>query len=264
MGKKGSRRRTTGLRGRRGTRQRLKLVSPLKNGRRDLGERANNRRRMRHLKGRDIGAMVDGERVAVVSGESEKSRVVPLRDISLGGVKIPIDFIPDAQKGGKDENRRTDERRRRRGGGRSGRRRGGGKEDRKWRLDIFRRIHIFFFFDVTLAGRESQRPVDDNGENDRADDANGRALCVDGDRRERSGGERDDGDDDGCLSDWLRFYISKANFMSGASGEGGEDRRGSKERACESARARGRNQGQKRRPKLGRRILHGSSVWAKT
>jgi hypothetical protein len=122
----------------------------------------------------------------------------------------------------------------------------------------------FFFFDVTLAGRESQRPVDDNGENDRADDANGRALCVDGDRRERSGGERDDGDDDGCLSDWLRFYISKANFMSGASGEGGEDRRGSKERACESARARGRNQGQKRRPKLGRRILHGSSVWAKT
>jgi hypothetical protein len=146
MGKKGSRRRTTGLRGRRGTRQRLKLVSPLKNGRRDLGERANNRQRMRHLKGCDIGAMVDGERVAVVSGESEKSRVVPLRDISLGGVKIPIDFIPDAQKGGKDENRRTDERRRRRGGGRSGRRRGGGKEDRKWRLDIFRSIHIIIFF----------------------------------------------------------------------------------------------------------------------
>jgi hypothetical protein len=136
MGKKGSRRRTTGLRGRRGTRQRLKLVSPLKNGRRDLGERANNRRRMRHLKGRDIGAMVDGERVAVVSGESEKSRVVPLRDISLGGVKIPIDFKPDARKGGKDKNLGTDERRRRRGGERSTRRRGGGGEGRRRRRKI--------------------------------------------------------------------------------------------------------------------------------
>ena len=65
----------------------------------------------------------------------------------------------------------------------------------------------FFFFDVMLTGRESQRQVDDDGENDRADDANGRTLCVDGDRRERSGGERDDGDDDGCLSNWLRFYF---------------------------------------------------------
>ena len=32
----------------------------------------------------------------------------------------------------------------------------------------------------------------------------------------------------------------------------------------EVTRVRGRNQGQKRRPKSGRRILHGSSVWAKT
>jgi hypothetical protein len=32
-------------------------------------------------------------------------------------------------------------------------------------------------------------------------------LCGDGDRRERSGGEGDDGDDDGCLSDWLGFYF---------------------------------------------------------
>jgi hypothetical protein len=189
---------------RRGTRQQLKLVSPLKNGRRDLGEKANNRRRMRHLKGRDIGAMVDGERVAVVSGEREKSRVVPLRDINLGGVKIPIDFIPDARKGRKDENLGTDERRRRRGGGRSNRR---GREERRRRRKILRRIHNIFFFFVMLAGRETQRQVDNNGENDRADDANGRALRVDGDRRERSGGERNDGDDDSCLSDWLGFYF---------------------------------------------------------
>ena len=59
-------------------------------------------------------------------------------------------------------------------------------------------------------------------------------------------------------------FISKANFMSGASGEGADGRRGSKERVCESARVRGRNQGQKRRPKLGQRIPHGSSVRAKT
>ena len=64
-----------------------------------------------------------------------------------------------------------------------------------------------FFFEVTLAARESQCQIDNNGENDQADDANGRALCVDGDHCKRSGGERDDGDDDGCLSDWLRFYF---------------------------------------------------------
>jgi len=52
--------------------------------------------------------------------------------------------------------------------------------------------------------------------------------------------------------------------MSGASGEEADGRKGSKERVCEGARVRGRNQGQNRRPKLGRRILHGSSVWAKT
>jgi hypothetical protein len=58
---------------------------------------------------------------------------------------------------------------------------------------------------VTLAGRELQRQVDKNGKNDQADDADGRALCVDGDRRERSGGEDDGGNDDSCLSDRLGF-----------------------------------------------------------
>ena len=56
---------------------------------------------------------------------------------------------------------------------------------------------------MTLAGRESQRQVDNNGENDQADDANGRALCVDSNRRKRSGGEGNDSDDDHCLSDSL-------------------------------------------------------------
>ncbi len=52
-----------------------------------------------------------------------------------------------------------------------------------------------------------QCQVDNNGKNDQADDANGQALCVHGDRRERSGGEGNDGDDDSSLSDWLRLYF---------------------------------------------------------
>jgi hypothetical protein len=41
----------------------------------------------------------------------------------------------------------------------------------------------------------------------RTTDANGWALCIDGDRHKRSGGEGDDGNDDGSLSDWLGFYF---------------------------------------------------------
>ncbi len=52
-----------------------------------------------------------------------------------------------------------------------------------------------------LAGRETQCQVDNNGENDQADDANGQALCVDGDRCKRSGGEGDDSNNDSCP--WL-------------------------------------------------------------
>ena len=64
---------------------------------------------------------------------------------------------------------------------------------------------MIFFFVEALAGGEPQGQVDDEGKNDRADDADGRALGVDGNRREGAGGEGDDGDDDGCLSDWLGF-----------------------------------------------------------
>ena len=47
------------------------------------------------------------------------------------------------------------------------------------------------------------------------------------------------------------IFISKANFIRGASGEGWNGRKGLKERVCKSACVRGRNHGQKRRPKLG-------------
>ncbi len=62
-------------------------MTSLKNRRRDLGKGANNCRRVRSLKGRDIRTVVDGERVAIVSDESEKSRVVPFCDITRQGVK---------------------------------------------------------------------------------------------------------------------------------------------------------------------------------
>jgi hypothetical protein len=108
---------------------------------------------MRNLKGRNIGALVDGKRVTIVSGKSEKSHVVPLGNVSRRRVKIPIDVEPVARKRGKDKNLGTGERRRRRGGGR---------EERRRRQNIFNRI---LFFVLTSAGRESQCQVVNNGKN---------------------------------------------------------------------------------------------------
>jgi len=99
---------------------------------------------MKNLEGRNIGAVVDGERVTAVSGESEKSRVVPLRNISRRRVIIPIDVVLVAWKGGKDKNVGTGERSRRRG--RSDRHRSGGREERRRRQKIFNRI---LFVDVS-------------------------------------------------------------------------------------------------------------------
>jgi len=58
----------------------------------------------------------------------------------------------------------------------------------------------------------------------------------------------------------LGYYFSEENFMPGAEGEGEGGYMGSRERACEGARARGGNRGQQRRPILGGQNLHGSSV----
>jgi len=164
---------------------------------------------VRSLKDSEIGTLVDGERMTVVSGESKKSHVVPHRDVSRRRVKIPIDVVLVARKGGKNKNLGTGERSRCRDGGRSDRHRSGGREECRRRRKIFSRIHYncFFVFLLMLAGRESQRQVDNDGENDQADDADGQALCVDGDRCERSGGEGYNCDDDGCLSDWPGFYF---------------------------------------------------------
>ncbi len=46
-------------------------------------------------------------------------------------------------------------------------------------------------------------------------------------------------------------FILKANFIGGASGEGWNGRKGSKERVCKGVCMRGRNHGQKQQPKLG-------------
>ena len=78
------------------------------------------------MEGRNIGAVEDGERLTVVSGKSEKSRVVARRNVSRRRVIIPIDVVLVSRKGGKDKNLGTEERSRRRGGGKSDRRRSGG------------------------------------------------------------------------------------------------------------------------------------------
>ncbi len=87
----GRRRRPVGGRSSRGCGRKLKLSSPSKDGRRDLGEWANNPRRMRDLKGCNIGALVDGKRVT-------KSHVVPLGNVSRRRVKIPINVVLVARK----------------------------------------------------------------------------------------------------------------------------------------------------------------------
>jgi hypothetical protein len=115
---------------------------------------------VRSLKGRDIRTVVAGERVAVVRGESEKSRVVPFRNVSRRRVIIPIDVVLVARKGGEYKNLGTGERSRRRGGGRSDRRRSGGREERRRRRKIFNRIHnnIFFFFFVDVSEEKIAMP----------------------------------------------------------------------------------------------------------
>ncbi len=158
----GRRRRPVGGRSSWGCGRKLKLPSPSKDGRRDSGEWANNCQRMRDLKGRNIGALVDGERVsvAVVSGKSEKSRIVPLGNVSRRRVKIPIDVILVPRKGGENKNLGTGERHHRRGGGRSIRRRGGGREERPRRWKISKRIHnnIVFFFCRGVSGERIATP----------------------------------------------------------------------------------------------------------
>ena len=82
------------------------------------------------------------------------------------------------------------------------------------------RVHLslFFFFlyivEQHLARCEANRNVDDDGEGDGAEDADRSVLCGDCDRRQRSGGHGDDGDDDGCLGDGLRFNF-KDQFHAG-------------------------------------------------
>jgi len=154
----GRRRRLVGGRSSGGQGRKLKLPSPSKDGRRDLGEWANNRRRMRNLEGRNIGAVVDGERVTVVSSESEKSRVVPLGNVSRRRVKIPIDIVLVARKGGENKNLGTGERRRRRGGVRSSCRRGGGREECPRRREISKRIHNNIFFCRNVSGERIATP----------------------------------------------------------------------------------------------------------
>ena len=135
------RRQTAAGRSRGGSGRKHKRASPFDDRSRHFVERANVCSWSRSLKGCQIRALEDGQGIGIVSGKGEKGRVIPLCDISSGGVKIPIDFILVAQERGKDKNPWTD-----RAGGRSSclRGRGRGREERWRRRKIFRRIHIFF------------------------------------------------------------------------------------------------------------------------
>ena len=59
----------------------------------------------------------------------------------------------------------------------------------------------------TLARSKTQGRVDDKSEEDRAEDADRRALGVNRDGRQRCGRGGDDGDDDACLRHRLSFYF---------------------------------------------------------
>ena len=140
--------RTAAGRSRGGSGRKHKRATPFDDGSRHLVERANKCSWIRSLKGGQIWALEDGQRIGIVSSEGEKGHVIPRRDISSGGVKIPIDFILVARERGKDKNPWADERCRRRGGGRSRRRRGGGRKECRRRRKIFRRIHNILFFSL--------------------------------------------------------------------------------------------------------------------
>ncbi len=84
-----------------------KRASPFDDGRRDFAERANSGSWIRSLKGGQIRALEDGKGIGIVSSEGEKGRIIPRRDISPGGVKIPIDLILVPRERGKDKNQWT-------------------------------------------------------------------------------------------------------------------------------------------------------------
>jgi hypothetical protein len=87
------RQQTAAGRSRRGGRRNQKRTSPFDDGRRYFAEWANSGSWIRSLKGCQIRALEDGKGISIVSSEGEKGRIIPRRDISSGGVKIPIDFI---------------------------------------------------------------------------------------------------------------------------------------------------------------------------
>ena len=152
------RRQTAAGRSHGGSGRKHKRATPFDDGSRHLVERANNCSWIRSLKGCQIRALEDGQGIGIVSSEGEKGRIIPLRDIRSGGVKIPIDFILVARERGKDKNPWADERCRRRGGGRSSRRRGGGRKEHRRRRKIFRRIHNILFFFCDVSGERNATP----------------------------------------------------------------------------------------------------------
>ncbi len=84
-------------------RKKAEVRAPFDDGSRHFGERANICRWIGGLKGRQIWTRVDSQGIGIASSEGEKGRVIPFRDIGVGGVKIPVDFILVAREWGKDK-----------------------------------------------------------------------------------------------------------------------------------------------------------------
>jgi hypothetical protein len=104
---------------------------------------------------------------------------------------------------------------------------------------------------------EAEGEVDDHRKNGHADDACRHGAEVDYNRCNRFGGERDDADDDRGLRHRL-VLISRANFMPLSDGEYQEKQKNLRKRAEKAPGRKEGIQGQCRRQKLRRRLLHGS------
>ena len=133
-------------------------MTPFDDGSRHLVERANKSSWIRSLKGGQIRALEDGQGMGIVSSEGEKGRVIPHRDISLGGVKIPTTsyLLPGSGERTKILELTIDAAAEA-GGGAAAAGAGGGKSA-GGRRKIFRRIHNIRVFFVDVSGERNTMP----------------------------------------------------------------------------------------------------------
>ena len=128
--------------------------------------------------------------MAMHGGETNEGQETPFSDVSQGGIIEAINLVKITRKGGELEDLGADGR-----GVRSEARdlcsgirihheEGNETLRRKPREDIYIYIHIFCWYNS--ARREAQCQTNNEGKDDRADDADGRALGVERDCGQRA------------------------------------------------------------------------------